>query len=223
MAILFFSIDSEKLHIINIKKTKENKRIERPTKISVAKDIETTYVTDCDKLFIGAQSAFYIYDIKNPDDINLVSKYNHRISCDPVVANQTHAYVTLNSDCINGKGNVLEVIELRNYAKNPTKIASTELVSPKGLALDDENKLLYVCDENRLIVYDVSTPSKPKILQSTTVSNAFDVLIDEGQIFVSGKNGSQTEVHIFDANFYDNGGTNNVGQFQFEKRGIIAM
>src|SRR5690606_33194815 len=66
-----------------------------PVKVSelaIGFNIETIYPWG-DKLFIGSMDAMYIYSISNPATPNYLAMASHVRACDPVVANDTRAYV----------------------------------------------------------------------------------------------------------------------------------
>ena len=48
-----------------------------------------------DKLFIGSQNGMFVYNINNADNPSLVGQFSHVQSCDPVIADDDYAYVTL--------------------------------------------------------------------------------------------------------------------------------
>ena len=127
-------------------------------------DIETIFPYG-DKLFIGAQSGMYIYDISRPEFPEHLSTTTHFTSCDPVVAAGNHAYVTLSSstnnwNCWRGD-NVLQVYDITD-PEQPVLLKSQPMHSPKGLGVDAEAALLFVCDKG-LKVYDISDPSDPRL------------------------------------------------------------
>lgn len=97
-------------------------------------------------LFLGSETGMYIYDISNPLAPKIISQYQHILSCDPVVANENYAYITLSNGanrCSRGLTQ-LEVIDIRN--KKQPKVAKVyPMVNPKGLALNGND--LFVCDD----------------------------------------------------------------------------
>lgn len=97
-------------------------------------------------LFLGSETGMYIYDINNPLAPKLLSQYQHILSCDPVVANENYAYITLSagaSRCSRGLSQ-LEVIDIKD--KKSPKIAKIyPMRNPKGLALNGND--LFVCDD----------------------------------------------------------------------------
>jgi hypothetical protein len=92
----------------------------------------------------------------NPSQPQLISTYIHIRSCDPVVVNDTTAFVTLRADnnCrIGGGANQLEVINIKNKS-TPILVNTVPLIAPKGLGLVGSR--LFVCDTNGLLLFDVS-------------------------------------------------------------------
>ena len=49
------------------------------------------------RLFIGSQTGMFIYNLSNPDNPVQDGQFNHVRSCDPVIADEKYAYVTLRS------------------------------------------------------------------------------------------------------------------------------
>lgn len=128
-----------------------------------------------DKLFIGAQNGMYLYSIANAAKPTLIGTVLHLRSCDPVVANDTHAFVTLRGSgrCGNATDG-LYVYELNNLLI-PKQVSLTEIPSPQGLGLRDS--ILYVCQmSNGLSIYNVQQPSKPILRKKLSTYNFQDVI-----------------------------------------------
>lgn len=92
-------------------------------KLGVA--IETVFSRDAATLFVGSLNGMYIFDISNRLLPNQLALYQHFTSCDPVVADQNYAYLTLSSKsigrrCVKGV-NELEIIDISNL-RNPQVI-----------------------------------------------------------------------------------------------------
>jgi len=95
-------------------------------------------------LFIGSQSGMFIYDTANPDDPKLLSQFSHLRNCDPVIADNNTAYVTLHAGTsCGGSANELDVLDITSLT-NPVFIKTYALISPRGLAKD--GNLLLICD-----------------------------------------------------------------------------
>lgn len=119
-------------------------------------DIETLFRYE-DKMFIGAQTGMYIYDLVNPGSPTYISEFTHANSCDPVVVENDIAYVTLRSgtEC-NGFTNQLDVIDVANI-ENPVHLKTYQMTNPHGLGIDDGT--LFICDgDDGLKIYDAEDP-----------------------------------------------------------------
>jgi len=175
-----YTVDYQKLNVFNVQ-SKEN-----PVKVNqkvVGFNIETLYSLD-NYLFIGSRNGMFIYDITNPENPNLLSESQHFTACDPVVANQTHAFVTLhsNTNC----GNDLNTLMVYDIAdpRNPILIHQRNLSFPRGLAL--HNNYLIVCDDE-LKIFDISDPAEP-ILAKSYNSNFKDVVVYNEVLYAFGEN-----------------------------------
>ena len=114
-------------------------------KVEIGVGIETIFPYN-DHLFIGANSAMYIYSLNNPAQPQLLSTYQHFTGCDPVVVNGNYAYVTLREglSCANPVNiNVLEVVDVTSYS-DPFQVNTVFMNNPRGLGIGGNNKL-YVC------------------------------------------------------------------------------
>lgn len=155
---------------------------------AIGNDIETIFPKD-DYLFIGSQSGMFIYDISNPSAPMRVGHYEHVVSCDPVVANDDYAYVTLrsamNGQCRRGI-NQLEILDISNPAF-PQIISQKPMKSPRGLGID-ANLNLYVCDEG-LVHFDVTQPNFIKQLGVYPMDGALDVIPVGNRLFVIAQDG----------------------------------
>lgn len=124
-------------------------------------------------LFLGSERGMYIYDITNPLSPKLESVYTHVLSCDPVVANEKFAYLTLSTGatrCSRGL-NQLEVIDISN--KKQPKISKVfPMTRPLGLALNGND--LFVCDD-KVKWYD-ATNSPNLVPQGIINERANDVI-----------------------------------------------
>jgi hypothetical protein len=150
---------------------------ERPQlkgKVHVGFEIETIYSYE-DKLFIGSQNAMYIYSIADPGQPARLGTASHVRACDPVVANDTLAYVTVRSgsNC-GGMANSLLVYDVRNTL-NPVLRNTVPMNSPWGLGL--KGNRLYVCDgPSGLVVYELSDPVRPRVVQRLAGETFYDVI-----------------------------------------------
>ena len=128
-----------------------------------------------DKLFIGSRDGMYIYSIANPVIPALLGEARHTRSCDPVVANDTTAFVTLrgNQPCGPAEDG-LYIYDIKNIT-SPVALATIRMPTPNGLGLQDS--LLYVCQKlNGMRIYNVSNPSAP-VLRKTITTYSFEDVI----------------------------------------------
>ena len=66
-------------------------------------------------MFLGTTTGMVIYDISNPTSPVITVVFQHARSCDPVVVDDTLAYVTLRTgtNC-GGNLNTLDVVNIKN-------------------------------------------------------------------------------------------------------------
>jgi hypothetical protein len=137
---------------------------------SIGFNIETIY-TWKDKLFIGSSDAMYVYSIANPGEPSLLGTARHVRACDPVVATDTVAYVTVRTGtACGGNTNALYIYDLHDVMQ-PVQKNIVTLQNPHGLGI--QGTALYVCDgSNGLKVYDVKQAYYP-ILKQTIAGETF--------------------------------------------------
>ena len=127
------------------------------------------------KLFIGSATGMFIYDVSAPGSPVKQAQFTHARSCDPVVADDNYAWVTLRTgtNC-GGNINQLDAVNI-NAITNPFLIKSYNLTNPHGLSKD--GNLLFVCDgKDGLKVYEASDPANIKLLKQINGMEAYDVI-----------------------------------------------
>jgi hypothetical protein len=156
------------------------------TKVNLGFGTETIYPRGDSLLFLGTQNGMYIYSIDNSGYPSQLSYFSHIRSCDPVVADNKYAYVTLNTihyRC--GRStNELQIIDISNL-NYPYLKKIYQMWGPKGLGID--GKTLFVCD-NGLKVYDITDVLNLKLKQNFNIA-ANDVIPDNGNLLVIGDDG----------------------------------
>ena len=147
----------------------------RTSAIPVGISVETIYPFK-DKLFIGSQQAMFIYSLASPGTPVMEGQASHVRACDPVVANDSVAYVTVRTGSMCGGGvNALLVYNIRNLA-NPVQVASIPLTNPAGLGLGANNRL-YVCDGTAgLRVFSLTNPHQPVETKLVTGHTFTDII-----------------------------------------------
>ena len=141
-----------------------------------------------DYLYLGASDAMYIYSIADRTDPSFVFRYQHIVSCDPVVVQGDRAYVTLRSGSWCNRGtNALEIIDISDPYQ-PVLISNHPMSSPHGLAIDDN--LLFLCEgEYGLKVFDVANEQQIELLEHRDDFFAYDVIAREGVATITGEDG----------------------------------
>lgn len=143
-----------------------------------------------DLLFLGAQDGLTILRIQEEGEPVEQGSIFHFAACDPVVANDSFAYVTLRIEGCGGFfGNQTEQDVLNIYdvtaIENPTPIASYPMQSPRGLGL--AGNVLFLCEGSfGLKVFDVNDPLDIKLLSHRTDIHANDVIALPEQLLVIG-------------------------------------
>jgi hypothetical protein len=141
-----------------------------------------------DKLFIGSQSGMFIYNISNPDEPTPAGQFAHVNSCDPVIADNKYAYVTLRSGTTcQGFTNQLDVLQLNNVT-NPQLVKSYQFTNPHGLSKD--GNLLFICDgTDGLKIYNAADPKNLKLIKRFSNIETYDVIADNKIALVVAKGG----------------------------------
>lgn len=141
-----------------------------------------------DKLFIGTTNGMYIFDASNPNSVTLMSKFAHARSCDPVIAEDKYAYVTLRSgNQCDGFTNQLDVVGIDNLSL-PKMVRSYPLTNPHGLSKD--GNILFVCDgKDGLKVYDASDVRNIKLIKHLKGMETYDVIAWNKRALVTAKDG----------------------------------
>lgn len=147
-------------------------------------EIETLF-SHGEHLYIGAQTGMYIYSLENPQLPKQLSAVRHFTACDPVIANDSVAYVTLHSNTLCGNNiNVLEMYDIRDQ-RNPRLLSRQEMAHPKGLGFYEE--YIVVCDD-QIKIFDVSNGQDAQLVKSI-FANAFDVIIQKDLLIAIGEQG----------------------------------
>jgi hypothetical protein len=158
------------------------------TKVSISNwQIETIFPM-ANKLFIGSQSGMYIYSIDNPNNPLLAGQFSHVQSCDPVIADDNYAYVTLRSGSMcRGFTNQLEVLKLNDFI-NPQLIKTYSFTNPHGLSKD--GNLLFICDgADGLKIYNASDVSNLQLIKQFSNIETYDVIAYNHLALVVAKDG----------------------------------
>lgn len=138
--------------------------------------IETMFLTE-KNMFLGTTTGMIIYDISDPLVPRSRVFFNHARSCDPVIVDDTLAYITLRTgNRCGGVTNVLTVVNIKNIS-TPSVVATYPMTNPHGLGKD--GTLLFICDGSAgLKIYDADDPKTitSHLIYSYPLIDAFDVI-----------------------------------------------
>lgn len=137
-------------------------------------DIETIYPLK-NKLFVGSMGGMFIFDISNPITPVLQSNFVHARACDPVVADDHYAYITLRAGTMCGPtNNELQIVNIDNITA-PVLSKTYSMVSPQGISKDGTT--LFVCDgSGGLKVYDASDVMNLHPIKTISGLDTYDVI-----------------------------------------------
>ena len=139
-----------------------------------------------DLLFVGSTTGMLMYDVTSPSNPNYLNSIEHFRSCDPVVADENYAYVTLRggTNCFT-ETNELQIIDIRT-PEELSMVARQLMFNPHGLAIHED--YLLVCDGTAgLKVVDVTNRNEPEILSTDNIPFAYDIIVDFPSAIVVGE------------------------------------
>ncbi len=164
-------------------KFKDDGTLQKWSSVVVGWGIETLYRLN-EYLFIGSRRGMFMYDISDAGNPTFISQYEHVRACDPVVAQDNYAYVTLrstNSWCAGGV-NQLQIVDISNAAI-PNLVSVYNMNAPYGLAIKQD--YVFVCDaDSGLKIFDVSDKKKPKVVHTISDINPRDIILRENIAYV---------------------------------------
>ena len=156
-------------------------------KVQMGLGIETLYPFN-NRLFIGSNTGMFIYDITNPVNPVQLGTFTHARSCDPVIADNSNAFVTLRSGTpCRVTSEQLDVLDISNLS-NPTLIKTYPMTNPHGLAKDGNT--LIICDgRDGLKFYNASDVRNLSLQKQITGPETYDVIAFNGWALVVAKDG----------------------------------
>ena len=149
--------------------------------------VETIYPFK-NNLFIGSQNGMYIYDVSNASTPVQIGQMSHVRTCDPVIADDNNAFVTLRSgtECF-GFTNQLEILDIQNLL-SPTLLQVYSMTNPHGLSKDGNT--LFICDgTDGLKVYDAADINNLQLINQIKGIETYDVITLQGTALVVAKGG----------------------------------
>ncbi|MFL5743740.1 MAG: LVIVD repeat-containing protein [Niastella sp.] len=180
-----YTVSTSELYAFNIANPREPKYVNKTVINNQA--IETIYPFK-NKLFIGSNQGMFIYDVSTPGNLVKEGQFVHARSCDPVIADDTRAWVTLRTGTsCGGNVNQLEVVNIENMA-NPTLIKQYGMTNPYGLG--KEGNILFVCDgKDGIKVYDAADANDLKLIKRIDGMEPYDVIASNNIALVVAKDG----------------------------------
>jgi hypothetical protein len=187
-----FAISNERLYTVGMSElnvlsisTPDNPTF--VTRKEVGRNIETIFPFK-NNLFIGSSNGMFIYNINNADNPTQTGQFSHVESCDPVIADDNYAYVTLRSGTrCQGFSNQLEVLQLNNLV-NPSLVKVYPMTNPHGLSKDENT--LFICDgKDGLKVYNAANVSNLQLIHQIKNLETYDVIAYNNIALVVAKDG----------------------------------
>ena len=179
-----YAVNNSSLKVLNIA-TMNDPQLQNT--VWVGWNIETIYPFK-NKLFLGSSNGMFIFDISNPSNPVREGSVAHFRACDPVVADNDYAFVTLRAGTFcQGTNNQLDVINVQNVM-SPRLVKTYGLTNPHGLAKD--GNLLFICDgTDGLKVYNASNVMDLQLLDRIKNLETYDVIAWNNRLLLVAKGG----------------------------------
>lgn len=182
-----YAVDNTTLHIFSISD---------PANPVFRKDfqagwgIETLFILG-ERMFLGTQTGMRIYDISVPNSPMYLADFWHVTGCDPVVVQDTLAYITIRggTTCRNTAVNQLVVVSVAQITR-PVELITYPMEEPYGLGIDGAT--LFICDgEAGLKVYDVTDTWRisQNLIARFPDIRGYDVIPLDGVLMLIGADG----------------------------------
>ena len=175
-----YTVSSSDLKVFSLQNADQPNQLNT---VSVGWGIETIYPFK-ENLFIGSNTGMFVFNLQNPSAPQKTGSFQHAFACDPVIADDTHAYVTLRSGttCRAAVANQLDVIDIANL-QAPSLLKTYPLTNPHGLSKD--GNLLFVCDgKDGLRIYNAANPISLSLVKHIKGFEAYDVIAWNGNALV---------------------------------------
>lgn len=155
--------------------------------INAGWDIETIFPFK-DKLFLGSGEGMFVFDLTDPARPVRQVIFTHGRACDPVIADNNYAYITLRNGTICGPAqNELEVVDISNLSLT-NLVKSYSMTNPYGLAKD--NDLLFICDgADGIKMYNAADPTNIVLKTHIGGLEAYDAIAWNKNLVVVAKDG----------------------------------
>jgi hypothetical protein len=180
-----YTVSTSDLHCFNISNPGDPKFV---TKTTISNQFIETIYPFKNKLFIGSAQGMFIYDVTMAGIPVKKGEFSHVRSCDPVIADDTRAYVTLRSGTsCGGATNQLDVLDITDITK-PSLIKTYPMTNPFGLG--KEGNILFICDgKDGVKVYDASNAGDVKLIKKIDGLEPYDIIAWNNIALVIAKDG----------------------------------
>ncbi len=188
-----YTVGDAELKVINIAEVNDPKVTNT---IALNWGIETIYPF-MDKLFIGSNTGMFIFNTTNPEAPTQLGQFTHARVCDPVIADNNYAFITLrNGTQCQGFLNELDIVDISNLS-SPVLLKKFDMTNPHGISKD--GKLLFICDgKGGLKIFDASDLTNLQLVKQFSEIETYDVIAWNGLAIVVAADG------LYQFNYADN-------------------
>ena len=179
-----YTADSWKINVFNISEPENTSYVNYFYPETWVGEFETMYKLK-NYLFIGSTQGMAVYDATNEFSLQYVSAFSHATGCDPVVAKDNFAYLTIRGGNFCGATeSQVNVIGIEDII-NPYLVSAYLLDEPYGIGIHDTT-LFVGTGENGLKIFDASNPAELVLMNEMDI-NTYDVIpLTESLILVGG-------------------------------------
>ncbi|WP_114748996.1 LVIVD repeat-containing protein [Pleomorphovibrio marinus] len=179
-----YTVDDHKLRVFDVMNPVDPNYLKE---ISLGWGIETIFPYK-NNLFIGSMTGMFIFDASSPANPSLMSSYQHVTACDPVVVNDTHAFVTLRSGVMCRFGvDELHILDITNLHV-PKLLKAYPMDNPHGLGLSGEH--LYIAEgKHGLKSFSVADVMSLKAVEHLKDLRSVDIIPGPKSLIVIGPDG----------------------------------
>jgi hypothetical protein len=174
-----YAVDQRKLLTFSLANAMEPIKVDE---FELEWGVETIFAMDT-IIFVGTQTGMHMFDITEGSRPGFLASYEHIQSCDPVVAQDTLAFVTLRSgnNCRNGV-NQLDVIDIRNL-REPKLIKSHDMKNPHGLGVS--GNYLFVCEGDfGMKVFEIQPEGELELIKFYSSIRSKDVIVRPNNLLI---------------------------------------
>lgn len=174
-----YAVDHRTLVTFSLANAMEPKKVDE---FKLSWGVETIFAMDT-IVFVGTQTGMHMFDITEGSRPGFLASYEHIQSCDPVVAQDTLAFVTLRSgsNCRNGL-NQLDVIDIRDL-REPKLIKSHDMKNPHGLGVSGD--FLFVCEGDfGMKVFEIKPEGQLELIKFYSSIRSKDVIVRPNNLLI---------------------------------------